>query len=46
MGYNMTVWPKAALAAPILFIFIWLLYYCRYVLTIGCWSHYLGADHI
>lgn len=32
--------------ASILFIYIQLLYYCRYVITIGYLSHCLGAEYI
>lgn len=45
MKYDKTIQPAAMFMAYV-FIYIQLLYYCRYVITIGYWSHCLSAEYI
>lgn len=43
MKDDKTFLPEAMFTASILFIYIQLLYYCRYVITIGYLSHWVRS---
>lgn len=46
MKCDKTIQPAAMFTASIIFIYIQLLYYCRYVVTIDYLSHCLGVEYI
>lgn len=46
MKYDKTIHTEAVFTDSILFIYVQLLYYCRYVITIGYLNHCLSAEHI